>query len=38
MDYNKNFSLFEAYDFLKTNGLEQESQEIRSSTDKYKIN
>ncbi|MCU0472970.1 MAG: endonuclease NucS [Bacteroidales bacterium] len=36
MDYNNNFSLFEAYDFLEANGLGQECEEIRSSSDKYK--
>ena len=36
MEYNKNFSLYEAYEFLTTNGLEQESNEIKISTDKYK--
>ncbi len=36
MEYNKNFSLFDAYDFLKANGLEQECEEIKNSSDKYK--
>lgn len=36
MEYNKNFSLFDAYDFLITNGLEQECEEIKNSSDKYK--
>jgi hypothetical protein len=36
MDYNKNFSLFEAYDFLEANGLEQECEQIRNSPDKFK--
>jgi RecB family endonuclease NucS len=35
MEFNKNFSLFDAYDFLKANGLGQESDEIRSSPDKF---
>jgi hypothetical protein len=36
MDYNKNFSLFEAYDFLEANGLGQECEQIRNSPDKFK--
>jgi hypothetical protein len=36
MEYKKNFSLFDAYDFLSVNGLEQESEEIKNSTDKFK--
>jgi len=36
MEYNKNFSLFDAYDYLKTNGLELECEEIKNSTDKFK--
>lgn len=36
MEYNKNFSLFDAYDFLKANGLEQECEEIKNSSDKFK--
>ena len=36
MEYNKNFSLFNAYDFLNSNGLEQECETIKSSTDKFK--
>lgn len=36
MEYNKNFSLFDAYDFLNANGLEQECEEIKNSSDKYK--
>ncbi|MEK6614800.1 MAG: endonuclease NucS domain-containing protein [Bacteroidota bacterium] len=36
MEYNKNFSLFDAYDFLNTNGLGQECDEIKNSSDKFK--
>lgn len=36
MDYKKNFSLFEAYDFLDQNGLEKEASEINISSDKFK--
>ncbi len=36
MEYNKNFSLFDAYDFLKAKGLERECDEIKNSTDKFK--
>ena len=36
MEYNKNFSLFDAYDFLNTNGLEQECETIKNSSDKFK--
>jgi len=36
MEYKHNFSLNEAYNFLNANGLEQESNEIKSSSDKYK--
>jgi len=36
MEYNKNFSLFDAYDFLKANGLELECEEIKNSSDKFK--
>jgi hypothetical protein len=36
MEYKKNFSLSEAYDFLNANGLGEESNEIKSSLDKYK--
>jgi hypothetical protein len=36
MEYNKNFSLFDAYDFLNANGLEQECEEIKNSSDKFK--
>jgi RecB family endonuclease NucS len=36
MDYNKNFSFFDAYDFLNANGLEQECDEIKNSSDKFK--
>ncbi len=36
MDYNKNFSLFDAYDFLKANGFGIECDEIKNSPDKFK--
>lgn len=36
MEYNKNFSLFDAYDFLKESGLEYECEEIKNSSDKFK--
>lgn len=36
MEYNRNFSLFDAYDFLNTNGLEQECEIIKNSSDKFK--
>jgi hypothetical protein len=36
MDYTKNFSLFEAYDFLEANKLGQECEQIRNSSDKFK--
>lgn len=36
MEYNKNFSLFNAYDFLNANGLEHECEEIKNSSDKFK--
>ena len=36
MEYNKNFSLFDAYDFLNANGLGQECEEIKNSSDKFK--
>jgi hypothetical protein len=36
MEYRKNFSLFDAYDFLQTNGFEKEGEEIKISSDKYK--
>ena len=35
-NYNKNFSLFDAYDFLAAHGLQSESDEIKNSTDKFK--
>lgn len=35
MDYKRNFSLFDAYDFLHANGLGQESDEIRTSPDRF---
>jgi len=36
MEYNKNFSLYDAYDFLSQNELIQESAEIKNSSDKFK--
>ena len=36
MEYNKNFSLSEAYDFLSSKGLGKESDEIKNSSDKFK--
>ncbi len=36
MDYKKNFSLFEAYEFLIANGFKQECDEIKNSSDKFK--
>lgn len=36
MEYNRNFSLYDAYEFLSQNGLAQESAEIKTSTDKFK--
>lgn len=36
MEYKRNFSLYDAYDFLSQNGLVQESDEIRNSADKFK--
>lgn len=36
MEYNKNFSLYDAYDFLAQNSLVQESDEIKNSSDKFK--
>ena len=36
MEYNKNFSLFAAYGFLKSQGLGNESEEIKNSSDKFK--
>jgi hypothetical protein len=36
MEYNRNFSLYDAYDFLSQNGLLQESAEIKNSSDKFK--
>ena len=36
MEYNRNFSLYDAYDFLSQNGLVQESAEIKNSSDKFK--
>jgi len=36
MEYERSFSLFTAYDFLVANGLEQKSNEIKSSADKFK--
>lgn len=36
MEYNKNFSLYKGYDFLNANKLEQECEEIKNSSDKFK--
>jgi RecB family endonuclease NucS len=36
MEYKKSFSLYDAYDFLHANGLGQESDEIRTSSDKFR--
>ena len=36
MEYSRNFSLYDAYDFLSQNGLVQESDEIKNSSDKFK--
>jgi RecB family endonuclease NucS len=36
MEYKQNFSLFDAYIFLKENGLEKEGEEIKNSPDKFK--
>jgi RecB family endonuclease NucS len=36
MEYNRNFSLYDAYEFLSQNGLVQESAEIKNSSDKFK--
>ena len=36
MEYNNNFSLYDAYDYLSQNGLNQESSEIKNSSDKFK--
>jgi len=36
MEYKRNFSLYDAYDFLSQNGLVQESDEIKTSSDKFK--
>ncbi len=36
MEYKRNFSLYDAYDFLSQNGLDQESSEIKNSSDKFK--
>ncbi|MDD5063209.1 MAG: endonuclease NucS [Phycisphaerae bacterium] len=36
MEYNRNFSFYDAYDFLSQNGLSQESDEIKNSSDKFK--
>jgi hypothetical protein len=35
MEFKKSFSLYDAYDFLYANGLGQESDEIRSSPDRF---
>jgi hypothetical protein len=36
MEYKRNFSLYDAYAFLSQNGLGQESDEIKNSSDKFK--
>jgi hypothetical protein len=36
MEYQRNFTLYDAYRFLSQNGLEQESAEIKNSSDQYK--
>lgn len=36
MDYKKNFSLFDAYEFLIVNGFKEECDEIKNSSDKFK--
>jgi len=36
MQYNRNFSLFAAYQFLEDNGLKEEAEDIKSSPDKFK--
>lgn len=36
MDYKRNFSLYEAYDYLNSHGLGQECDDIKNSSDKYK--
>ena len=36
MEFNKNFSLIDAYSFLNLNGLNNECEEIKISQDKYK--
>jgi hypothetical protein len=36
MEYSRNLSLNDAYDFLSQNGLAQESGEIKDSSDKFK--
>ena len=36
MEYNKNFSIYDAYNFLSQNCLAQESEEIKNSSDKFK--
>lgn len=36
MEYKRNFSLYDAYDFPSQNGLDQESSEIKNSSDKFK--
>jgi len=36
MEYKKNYSLFDAYDFLNSKGLRQETEEIKNSSDKFK--
>lgn len=36
MEYNRNFSLFAAYDFLTVNGLGLECDDIKNSSDQFK--
>ncbi len=36
MEYKRNFSLYDAYDFLSRMMLDQESSEIKDSSDKFK--
>ena len=34
-EFKRSFSLFQSYDFLKENGLEKESDEIKNSSDHF---
>jgi hypothetical protein len=36
MEFKRSFSLFDAYNFLQANGLGQQSDEIKNSSDKFK--